>query len=867
MTVNKIINNNIWEFFTKKKFMLKHELSGQFDEDSKYTKNKHRVYRDITTDTFVEIFLSDTIHRYNFIDYTFHKLNNDIQININDYLIKENNLPLNGTEKIVLIFKGGNIMNELGMNKLNDFDLFNETNVDKIREKYNYVLKGGYNKFEEMNKKMRSYLKISDVDYTIYIITKTYARFNLIYEKVLHILSKSLYEITSFFDNIFNRVVNQDTNKYAIENKKNIIYNQKFNPKITSEITHFNNLLKLKIYNEEFGYNNELNKIHYFVSLFNNNSINDIMTLSYLYQIIELYEHIIKNVSEFIHVKRNIKKRMNDMIKNMENKITNSNFYTRNKINKFKNDLVKNINSKKLNDIEYYEVVGNGFKQETKTYELIKELDHNDIEIKKRSDFVVMSNNDSSKLYEKYSFPNDERYHYITFNNVIKDNLQKGTNMLDFDLIRSKFNVVIDNCIKVDDNVRAVNIPSEFIDISIPKFGTPLLYNSNLEHHYIYQTLEYVNNNVKKIINVNTLTIEEIYRDLIVVLFEQNYFCPWIDNKYEKRISRTVYFLYLYCENNNNDMKIFEDLISLAKDALEFLNSKPDIKNNRSLEQLKEINNKFLVCDNSIAIYIYNIYNSDKNANYPFYINFVKPEYELVQFIITNILFFCNLSLDNYLFIDVINKIRKYYNFVPIDKNNKDFYDNNYESLKKMLITISDFGYYLLYIYDNKNFMFGGSYYTNINRDNNEIIERNKNKISKKRFTNENKKNNSVLKKFLNQLTKQDIDHFDTKQNIGHFDTKQNIDHFDNYNIDYLDNHNIYDESINQFPETDVFINQFSEIDVFEHGNTNDIETVIYNTNSGFTLKQTKINIKNDIQLKRKNIIPFSYDYKDLDVN
>jgi len=815
-----ILGGNIKNFFTNRNLILKHDLSLYFDETDKKTNKKHRVYRDISTDTFVEIFLKDSFDRYNFLDYTFHKINTDIQININKYLTEVNQMPLNGKEKIVLIFKGGNIMHEFGIKKLDDFNVYNNINILNVENKYNIQIENKYSTLQDIYNNIKSNLKVSDVDYTIMIITKTYARYNLLHDKILKIVSKSLNEISLFFDKLIDGKMNIRTNRN--------IYNEKVNNRILFNLISLNDRLKIKIHNDNIRNNQDYNDLDTIIKLYTNNKINDVSSLSYLYQNIELYNCTKNNIGDkniskkFLYV---IKKTINAKIKLREQILINSEFYNANKINNFIQKLENNINNKNLLNEKFYEIKSDGFNKEIINYELKKQLNQGDIKISGRSDFVVSSNTSVTDLYNKFSF-GDKRKHYITYNNVIKNQLQAGTYIVDFDLMRTKFNVELDNCITVDGNYKTVNIPSEFIDISIPKYGSSNLINShNLENHYIYQELKEKKNNITKIVNINTYTIKEIYLDLIVVLFEQNYFCPWVDIKYEKRIIRVIYFLYLYCENNNNDMKIFRDLIELSNNALNVLNSK-------SITELKKINDKFLISSHNILQQIHKILDSEPSDSYPLYQNYVKKKYDIIKYIVSNILFFCNLNIfRDKKFINVINKIRKYYNFVPVKNNIQQFRLDNIEALKKMLKIISDIGHSLYFTYQeiNHNIIYGG------NNDN----------IDHKYYTDMHEYINNEKKNSFNYFIDELYNNNDNKLlNINTDLYNQSIISDDNNTIDYYE-----------------LINTISRTEFDKH--SNDIDTVVYNNNnSDFTLTQTNINIQNNIPLQEKYLSSFSHDFK-----
>jgi len=281
----------------------------------------------------------------------------------------------------------------------------------------------------------------------------------------------------------------------------------------------------------------------------------------------------------------------------------------------------------------------------------------------------------------------------------------------------------------------------------------------------------------------------------------------------------------LYCENNNNDMKIFRDLIELSNNALNVLNSK-------SITELKKINDKFLISSHNILQQIHKILDSEPSDSYPLYQNYVKKKYDIIKYIVSNILFFCNLNIfRDKKFINVINKIRKYYNFVPVKNNIQQFRLDNIEALKKMLKIISDIGHSLYFTYQeiNHNIIYGG------NNDN----------IDHKYYTDMHEYINNEKKNSFNYFIDELYNNNDNKLlNINTDLYNQSIISDDNNTIDYYE-----------------LINTISRTEFDKH--SNDIDTVVYNNNnSDFTLTQTNINIQNNIPLQEKYLSSFSHDFK-----
>jgi hypothetical protein len=88
------------------------------------------------------------------------------------------------------------------------------------------------------------------------------------------------------------------------------------------------------------------------------------------------------------------------------------------------------------------------------------------------------------------------------------------------------------------------NIPSEFIDISLPAF------QDLTAQHFIKKNGNQKVSNIYKIVDGTFLYTDcyskiEIYDDLNIVIFSQNTYFPWVDKKYDKRIRRLIALLVI----------------------------------------------------------------------------------------------------------------------------------------------------------------------------------------------------------------------------------------------------------------------------------------------------------------------------------
>ena len=150
---------------------------------------------------------------------------------------------------------------------------------------------------------------------------------------------------------------------------------------------------------------------------------------------------------------------------------------------------------------------------------------------------IINFNNILSKYYNNNNFLFDIELQnlldfnnlYITFNNDIK--FYKNNILKNFSLIRLKhnFNLLF--------NLDNYNLYGELVDISIPKL-TDELYNlyNNINKNIIQ--INYLNS------RYNIYSIEYNSKDIYQVLFN-DFYLPWIDPKYNKRLNRLL-ILYFF---------------------------------------------------------------------------------------------------------------------------------------------------------------------------------------------------------------------------------------------------------------------------------------------------------------------------------
>jgi hypothetical protein len=155
-----------------------------------------RKYKDETTSNFNETFFIEEIDGINNIDnlnnftfYVFQKINFDIISNINTLLTAHGEF-IKHNEDILLVFKGGNILNYYANNILNNID------SNHLRNFFNDL----------------KATSISDTDFSIYILNDSEPKYNVIYKYLSDLLYESLIDIRDNFENLFENKIDRNPN-------------------------------------------------------------------------------------------------------------------------------------------------------------------------------------------------------------------------------------------------------------------------------------------------------------------------------------------------------------------------------------------------------------------------------------------------------------------------------------------------------------------------------------------------------------------------------------------------------------------------------------------------------------------------------
>jgi hypothetical protein len=499
--------------------------------------------------------------------------------------ILNNDNTLFNLVQILFIYINSNILNATKQHLIDDEKIlffFKGGNVmyfwrKKIEAQFNF----------ERDENIYKNTSSSDNDFTIYILTRDEIRYNILYDLVKNILIHCLKHIAKVFDNLYiqygnrelikNRNNNRDSNYYSNNNGRNNNRRKNIN-----------------------GIN-----INYDLEKYKNSQMED-------YE----FEDIVMNNFQNFYTKQNI----NDMIIDISSEINNLE------------------NKKFVNELNY------GY--ENKYYKLHEEnIVPKDIYINKREDLYVLNKN-------KLKFPNEiietvpTKYHYLSVNDTICNSLIKAAFCNNFDLYRLKFNIILSKIIKLENTGKEkdtqIYIPSEFIDVSIPKFTDSGLtdfrniYFKNNNNYTNY--LVYVDINNKNNFNLLTMNYKYIIKDLCINLFNQNYYTPFLDQKYKKRLFRICFFIFPYINSIRDDdvKKILHNTFN----ATLFDNINDDFYN------------KFLLGDYDVNM----IKNMIGNISAHFFD--IKPEFIFIKSLINYTILF-NKIINNY---DVLEKAVNYYN-------------------------------------------------------------------------------------------------------------------------------------------------------------------------------------------------------------
>lgn len=170
--------------FQKKQLFMSAETDNRI-------KTPERALRDATTNSLTTTLFDDDMKILNFCDLIFHTLNAKVMCNINNQLIKLRQPLLNlHDERCLVIFKGGNLIHFY-------YNVFAAI-INNIRTLVD---------IEASYRDGRKFFKISDSDFSLYLIAKNPERYNLLYSIAVPLLLEALKDLQVYFENIVENVL------------------------------------------------------------------------------------------------------------------------------------------------------------------------------------------------------------------------------------------------------------------------------------------------------------------------------------------------------------------------------------------------------------------------------------------------------------------------------------------------------------------------------------------------------------------------------------------------------------------------------------------------------------------------------------
>ena len=426
-------------------------------------------------------------------------------------------------------------MNKIKLNNkdISIDDIRKKYNIDSITD-FNYNLEdlkiddNSVNTFEYFcDKILTKKFAISDTDYTLYINASSNERFIILFKLITEIMADVFDIMTNKFDKYYNNVMNElptvTTKKYNFNNIKyfpNVdITNKNTYMTIENEYIYGDETILLKLLRSFLDDNTNIDNLVKFTNStdiikYINNYNSNIMTLInnlfvitsdniyniflkkniyYYYNYVHIFnllKYITNLNSNFIiNTTINLDQCLN-CIKNLielsvEHKFDNiidGKLYTIEKFKQLKtslvNEFIKKYQDSKstLKNKKYRKLARqSNITDYVDTYELTPNLSNitdSNINIEPTKSIILTTNPDPTKDNLIINSNVEDKIHFISYNSTIYKLVGNGLSTINFDLMRSKFNIMLKNCDCVTKNNVNINlsIPSEFIDVSIPRY-------------------------------------------------------------------------------------------------------------------------------------------------------------------------------------------------------------------------------------------------------------------------------------------------------------------------------------------------------------------------------------------------------------
>jgi len=683
----------------------------------------------------------------------------------NSYLdALRNQLPNANSDDLIKYFiniKNNQILNYMGINA----DNYQQHVVDepnkRSKMKFQYDVENAkfLDKSDNIKDFMDNILKpkfgISDIDYSIYINTDTGSRYIILHGIIVKLLHIILDYITKKFDQHLKNALSNSNNltkpEIYVESSEIInVYDHPYflivralkmivcRDTLKKDLEMYDGYKLPSYFNVSIQYTSRFDDINlrdrlvYILNIFNTNMINNTyeksMYVLYFMLDIVFYSEYIDNINaDLLSHKLKLEDIRNYIVINITALVESKEFdlfsipyYSLSEINQIKKNLAKTFSSlaPDANELKTKIAMRSG-SSEPDTYKLVNNttITESDFEFRPTDCIDIVPNQLAPS-----EFVTDQQHcnkiHYVTYNAVIR--MERGPTILDFDLIRSKINLVMkgSHFIKNDKVVAVMPVPSEFIDISIPRFDDTARINfiDEIRHTGGHPYLLNLKTSTGRQISINSYGPTNIARDLIYILFNQNTFEPWLDKKFQKRIIRTIYFVVLdrvIVANRTNNRIYFDNFLI-------FLDYCIAIKNhieNPSDTSFWLILEKMVVSKNEVTaedtLSVLKFYTKNLEANIKTFLSaftnysaadLISDDFEDVRSIIISFLFWGTVNTkSNETIKEYINIERSIYKWIPLEPKNE--YELNVmitevrSNVLKLLDTMINIGIKIYYMY------------------------------------------------------------------------------------------------------------------------------------------------------------------------
>lgn len=598
---------------------------------------------------------------------------------------------------------------------------------------------------------------ISDIDYSIYINTNNATRYLLLHGIIVKLLHIILNYITVKFDNHLKKILNGDTssekpNEYIESEEIPNVYDHPYfsivkvlkliicNPSLKDDLVAYNGYAIPAHFNVKIQYNNRTDDINLkdrlvaVLNILNNDMAKSeykksMYYLYFAFDIVTYCEYLDSINPSFLNhsldlngIRKHIVKNITILVESKEYDLLSMPYYTLEELGTIKKNLAKIYSTlpPDASELKLKTGIQKGVNK-VDTFKLINNttITENDFEFKP-TDCTEITINPTMPESEIQTQPCD-KIHYISYNSTIR--VEKGPTTVDFDLIRSKINLVMtgSHFIKNGNLLQSMALPSEFIDISIPRFDdtSNIEFLKNLKRTGGLPYLLNLKTSKGKNISINSYGPDNIAHDLLYVLYGvSDMFEPWLDAKFQKRIIRSVYFIvltrtlkakYTSDKNHLDNFLTFIDFCISAKNLTqnsngeEFWNnlekmvqSTPTITKQDSLAVIKYYaKNLELKNEASVKIFTEDVIGE-----------LISEKYHDVEDIIISLVFWSAvISKPNKDIIEYMNIGRDIYRYVPLKYNNDAELNVTITEIKtnlnKLLDTIINIGIKTYYLYNN----------------------------------------------------------------------------------------------------------------------------------------------------------------------